>query len=600
MRTRNATTDRPLRRQLGDVAARGSIGAINAIDAATGDVTLAPELQFVGAGVTGEDGERAVVTITGTGNQVTNASGGPLNYGDVVAQNADGSVTTTTTPQDTRPIGVVQIGGEDGDPVVVVFSGYVAQVNTTASVTSGNYAETSAVAGQATENATPRAGSFGRFLATGANPPARLFGQTYLTGGGSGGGGGGVPSWFNVKDYGATGDGTTDDTSAINDAIAALNAAGTGVLYFPATDDFYAISSALTTITVPAQVMGDGKDRDISRIIQSSTTANIFTTTGPVDFRNIAMSCSGTATAGAAIEASDAALQTFDSVTILSAWIGIDIEDSNGWHATNCYLGGIRKYGMRIRNTASPDSGDWTIDGNCNINGAGVANSAALRIESSGGGKILGSKFTGNPGTGAMFTNGLELSIGNLTTTILLVEGNSFENVLDNLIYMETTHAASRWGEIIITGNEFGQHGGGTGHAIEMTAHTLGGFEHVIIGPNAYDGSITSAAEAVSLTKVDDVRVLPGVIDNNFTSILTSSGCTNLKDFTGGVAAGVAITGTPSAGQVPIASSGAAAAWGTVTGGQHILLADGRATPFTFDDLLQMDDGSDFMWSDPE
>lgn len=34
--------------------------------------------------------------------------------------------------------------------------------------------------------------------------------------------------------------------------------------------------------------------------------------------------------------------------------------------------------------------------------------------------------------------------------------------------------------------------------------------------------------------------------------------------------------------------------------GQRILLADGHATPFTFDDLLQMDDGSDFMWSDPE
>lgn len=32
----------------------------------------------------------------------------------------------------------------------------------------------------------------------------------------------------------------------------------------------------------------------------------------------------------------------------------------------------------------------------------------------------------------------------------------------------------------------------------------------------------------------------------------------------------------------------------------HILLADGRATPFTFDDMLQMDDGTDFMWSDPE
>ena len=31
---------------------------------------------------------------------------------------------------------------------------------------------------------------------------------------------------------------------------------------------------------------------------------------------------------------------------------------------------------------------------------------------------------------------------------------------------------------------------------------------------------------------------------------------------------------------------------------RHILLADGRSTPFPFEDMLQMDDGSDFMWSD--
>lgn len=33
-------------------------------------------------------------------------------------------------------------------------------------------------------------------------------------------------------------------------------------------------------------------------------------------------------------------------------------------------------------------------------------------------------------------------------------------------------------------------------------------------------------------------------------------------------------------------------------GGTHILLADGRGAPFTFDDVLQMDDGSDFMYAD--
>jgi len=39
--------------------------------------------------------------------------------------------------------------------------------------------------------------------------------------------------FINVKDYGAKGDGTTDDTTALSDALAALVAAGGGTLYIP-------------------------------------------------------------------------------------------------------------------------------------------------------------------------------------------------------------------------------------------------------------------------------------------------------------------------------------------------------------------------------
>lgn len=68
---------------------------------------------------------------------------------------------------------------------------------------------------------------------------------------------------FSVKDFGATGDGATDDTTAIQNALNHLNSAG-GTLYFPAGS--YRITSALsvtftyTTVTsiLRPSIRGDG------------------------------------------------------------------------------------------------------------------------------------------------------------------------------------------------------------------------------------------------------------------------------------------------------------------------------------------------------
>jgi hypothetical protein len=80
---------------------------------------------------------------------------------------------------------------------------------------------------------------------------------------------------FNVKSYGALGDGTTDDTSAIAAAISAASTAGGGFLFFP--KGTYRITSTLT-LTAKISVFGAGSE--VSVITVDHASANGLTFTG--------------------------------------------------------------------------------------------------------------------------------------------------------------------------------------------------------------------------------------------------------------------------------------------------------------------------------
>lgn len=90
-----------------------------------------------------------------------------------------------------------------------------------------------------------------------------------------------VPSaWFNVKVYGALGDGTTDDTTAIQNAINAAQTAGGGTVYFPSGTYLVTPTSspALSITGKNLRLLGD--NRKIS-ILKKSTNGVLLSMSGP-------------------------------------------------------------------------------------------------------------------------------------------------------------------------------------------------------------------------------------------------------------------------------------------------------------------------------
>ena len=83
-------------------------------------------------------------------------------------------------------------------------------------------------------------------------------------------------AWIDVQaDFGATGDGTTNDTTAINNAIAALPADG-GTVYFPSGT--YICSAATLTLVSDLRLMGDGADYAILKLADSANGRLISST----------------------------------------------------------------------------------------------------------------------------------------------------------------------------------------------------------------------------------------------------------------------------------------------------------------------------------
>ncbi len=328
--------------------------------------------------------------------------------------------------------------------------------------------------------------------------------------------------WFNVKAYGAIGDGTTNDTAAINTTIDALTAAGRGVLYFPPGS--YQ-STGGHSITVPCLVMGMGRAKDdpatfVSKILCSSATASLFSVTALLCiFKDLSLvnNAGSTPSAGAGITVSSADLTQrvdYTEISVYGFYNNIDHQTGTNWVMNKCVVSAPVKYGLKIQNTASTGSGNWMIVDSRFV--AGLRNSdAAIRIESGGGGRVANCEINGS-GIYS-FNHGIDITSG-VSTGDFSVYGGLIQNVRGHGISVSAS-----WRNIVIVGIVFGISwvtSNNTGNAVNVTGAT-----GVVVSNCAFAGGASPAA--ISLTSVANARVF-GNVNYNMGSLITQSSCTNV------------------------------------------------------------------------
>jgi hypothetical protein len=148
-----------------------------------------------------------------------------------------------------------------------------------------------------------------------------------------------------VKDFGAVGDGATDDTTAI---AAALVAATGKALYFPASSSFYRITN---TLTIPADTMvyGDGYG---SAIRQTTRERNVFAAGNNCTIQNLRLRGDGVTSGGVDFTKNN----------------GVVIIGARNVKVQECFLHGFEFNGVYCNNSTNVDITGNYIWGNAYSN----------------------------------------------------------------------------------------------------------------------------------------------------------------------------------------------------------------------------------------
>ena len=183
---------------------------------------------------------------------------------------------------------------------------------------------------------------------------------------------------LDVRDYGATGDGVTDDTAAVQSALNTVS----GVLYFPAGT--YRTTSPLTANPRRVAIRGDGSQSSIiaaelqpgQYALTLGWDANVAQKWGPID-AVAGLMMQGTAGNGIHMQGSGANPQAQAMTLRDVGFHGFDVQVDLGNYVfltrfDRCFFVGFTTYGVRLDNVST--SGENVSFAGCSFaDGAGTA-----------------------------------------------------------------------------------------------------------------------------------------------------------------------------------------------------------------------------------